>query len=99
MRGANYQLMRNFLFAAAYSRRENIPLFGVMTIAPAATSRLLRDQVARFRSRVLLPEYADAIRHATYEEYARLLRTSGNESCSELAGFLEGRIDAVVASC
>ncbi len=96
LRGADYQLMRNFLFAAARSRKADIPMHGVVTIAPAATSRLLRKQVAAFRSQILLPSYADSIRHTTYEEYARLLSASGDGSCVELAGFLEERIDAVV---
>ena len=50
MRSSNFQLMRNFLFAAAYARKNKISLHGVITIAPAATSTLLKDQVAEFRS-------------------------------------------------
>ena len=96
LRNGNYQLMRNFLFAAAYSRKQRCPLHGVVTIAPAATSGLLADQVAEFQSRILLPEYATAIAHATYETYAGLLRAAGDPSCAQLAGFLGERIDAVV---
>ena len=96
LRGPEYQLMRNFLFAASRSRRTNVPLHGVITIAPAATSDLLREQVAAFRSQVLLPEYTDRIAHTTYEDYARLLRDSGDSSCMELAEFLKGRIASVI---
>lgn len=96
MRGANYQLMRNYLLAAAHARCDGIQTHGVITIAPLATSRLLRQQVAAFRSEILLPSHADTIRHGTYEDYADILRGSGDESCAELADFLEQRIDAIV---
>ena len=96
LRAANYQLMRNYLFAAARSRSEGIPTHGVITIAPVATSRRLSDQVAAFSSHILLPSYAGSVRHTTYEEYAHLLRASGDGSCAELADFIEQRIDAVI---
>ncbi|MCY3821712.1 MAG: hypothetical protein OXH52_20550 [Gammaproteobacteria bacterium] len=96
LRSTNYQLMRNYLFAAARSRAEGIPTHGVITIAPTATSQRLRDQVAAFESQVLLPSCAGSIRHTTYEEYARHLRGSGDGSCAELADFLEARIHTVI---
>lgn len=96
LRGSDYQLMRNYLFAAARSRTEDIPTHGVVTIAPAAISRRLRDQVAAFRSQILLPSYSGSIQHTTYEKYAHLLRAAGDGSCAELADFLEQRIDAVI---
>ena len=97
LRGPDYQLMRNFLFAAARSRKADIPVHGVVTIAPAANSQLLGEQVAAFRSQVLLPAYAEHIGHTTYEDYCRLLRAFGDSSCIELAAFLDGRIDALVS--
>ena len=96
LRNSNYQLMRNFLFAAACSRKRNIAVHGVITIAPAATSGLLTKQVTGFRSRILLPEYVDSIGHVTYETYTSLLRSFEDESCADLASFLEERIDAVI---
>ena len=96
LRDGNYQLMRNYLFAAAYARRRNIPLHGVASLAPAATSGLLRKQIARFQRDVLLPAHAASIAHATYEEYASALRGAGDEACRELAYFLEARIDTVL---
>lgn len=97
-RDSNYQLMRNFLFAAAYARRNDKGLHGVITIAPAATSGLLEEQVARFRSEILLRAHANSIAHTTYEIYGSVLRAAGNRSCVELASFLEERIDTIIGS-
>lgn len=98
LRNSNYQLMRNYLFAATYARTKNIKRHGVMTIAPASKSSLLTDQVAEFRSKILAPEYSDTIGHVTYETYIDLLRTIGDECCAKLASFLEERIATVLAT-
>lgn len=95
-RDNNYQLMRNFLFAASYAHRRKIPLYGVITIAPPATSSDLADQVDAFQSRVLQPQFADLIQHTTYGKYLNALRSFGDPSCAELAEFLDTRIDKVI---
>ena len=96
LRNGNYQLMRNFLFSAVYARRKGIGMHGVVTVAPAATSSLLVEQVEAFRTQILLPEYANRIAHVAYEEYIDALRAAGDPCGEELAGFLEGRIAAVI---
>ena len=96
LRGSNYQLMRNFLFAATYARKYGLGVHGMITIAPAATSTLLRDQVDEFQNEVLLPEYANLVRHTTYEDYVDVLRSLGDDTSAELAKFLETRIGSIV---
>jgi hypothetical protein len=90
--GPNYQLMRNLLWAAAYARRSRKQLFGVLVVCPGAFSPLLAAQVEEFKANVLRPEYHDAIRLRTYEDYASLLRATGEATALALATFLEGRI-------
>ena len=96
MRGSNYQLMRNFLFGATYARKYGLAVHGMITIAPAATSALLREQVDKFQTEVLLPDYANLVRHTTYEDYVDVLRSFGDDTSAELAEFLETRIGAIV---
>lgn len=48
-RGANYQLMRNFLFAASLAEAEGKSYFGVVTIAPRHFAAKLVDQVEDFQ--------------------------------------------------
>lgn len=92
----NYQLMRNFLFAAAYARTKNIRTHGTITIAPAATSALLEYQVERFRTKVLLPEHADKIEHTSYDEYVKVLHQIGDGKSAELGSFLTDAINSLV---
>ena len=94
-RDSNYQLMRNFLFAASYAHRCKVPLHGVITIAPAATSHVLACQVNAFQSRVQ-PQFANLIQHTTYEKYLSALRYFEDSSCAKLAEFLKTRIDNVI---
>ncbi|MCY3732931.1 MAG: hypothetical protein OXG42_01495, partial [Chloroflexi bacterium] len=94
-RSGNYQLMRNFLFGVAYDRRLGIDLHGVVTIAPAATSSRLVEQLEVFQTQILLPEHANRIAHATYQQYADALRAADDPCGEELAEFVERRIAAV----
>jgi hypothetical protein len=55
LRGPNYQLMRNFLFAASLAEVEQKSYWGVLTIAPRKFAPKLVDQVNGFRDGVLLP--------------------------------------------
>jgi hypothetical protein len=84
----NYQLMRNFLFAAAYAQQRGLEDFGVVAITPSRFASILRDQIDTFCSQVLLPEHHERIQLTNYEEYVRLLHTSGCEKANELAAFL-----------
>lgn len=95
-RGSNYQLMRNFLFAAAMAERDKKSHFHVLTIGPRRFAPVLAEQVATFRREVLLPEFQDLIAFVDYEEYADLLDAANDPSAAELAEFLRERIRHVV---
>jgi len=96
LRGPNYQLMRNFLFAASLAEKEGKTYFGVLAIAPRRVSAKLANQVDDFRRNVLLPEFQDRITLVDYETYASCLAESGDKECAELATFLEGRISEII---
>ncbi len=96
LRGPNYQLMRNFLFAASLAEKEGKTYFGVLAIAPRRVSAKLANQVDDFRRNVLLPEFQDRITLVDYETYASCLAESGDIECAELATFLEGRISEII---
>jgi hypothetical protein len=97
LRDGSYQLMRNFLFAAMLAQQEGKPLFGVMVICPDCTSRLVREQVAGFKTSILLPEHSERVQFVAYEDYTRILRDCGGDAVG-LADFLDERIKTVAAS-
>lgn len=92
--GSGFQLMRNFLFAAeaAGDRRA----FGVLAIAPEKTSAVLKEQIARFRSGILRPEYRNHVALATYEQLIALLHASRSDEATQLGRFLETRINTLI---
>ncbi len=92
--GSGFQLMRNFLFAAeaAGNRRA----FGVLAIAPEKTSAVLKEQIARFRSGILRPEYRHHVALATYEQLIALLHESASADARQLGNFLETRINTLI---
>lgn len=94
--GPNYQLMRNFLFAAAMAQREKLPSFGAVAIAPAKKSGKVEKQVESFRTTILQPEFGSCVRLVTYERLIEFLRDTGEVGAVTLASFLEGRIAALV---
>jgi hypothetical protein len=93
---SNYQLVRNFLFAAALSERTGKPFFGVLTICPRTRAQRVEEQINAFRQMILLPEYAERIAVTYYEQYITYLRQSGDGSADELAGFLADRIKDLI---
>lgn len=92
LRDANYQLMRNFLFAAEYARRYKKSSFAVLAICPKAKITRLEQQVDDFRSTVLAEPFQNRIRLVSYESLIALLRASGNSSAIELGDYLQGKI-------
>lgn len=87
--------MRNFLFAAAFAEQSKRKFFGVLAIAPEATSTRLVEQVESFREQVLLTRYRDRIRFLTYERLIHYLRKSRDAEADDLARFLEERIKSI----
>ena len=94
--GPHYQLMRNFLFAAALAQQQGLQIFGVVAIAPARKSGELERQVDSFRTTVLQPQFASYVRLVTYERLIELLRDSGDVGAVALATFLSTRISAFI---
>ncbi len=94
--GPNYQLMRNFLFAAAYAQRNGKGFFGVLAICPEATSDKVKQQIEDFRRNVLLPPFQSRLKFVTYERYIEVLRSWDPKDARELAGFLEERIRTLI---
>jgi len=96
LRGSHYQLMRNFLFAAATAERDKKSHFFVLTIGPRRFAAKLVEQVQAFRSEILLPEFHKQIAFVEYEDYVQILGRGDNADAKELAEFLRGRIQNVV---
>ena len=96
LRNGSYQLMRNFLFAASYAKREQKSKFGVLVICSKRRSIKLIEQVNQFRSEVLLPEFRVNITLRYYEDLITILETSDNSTAKDLATYLETRIQTVL---
>ena len=86
---SDYQLMRNFLFAARYAEEAAMPCFGGIGIVPAARAAPLAAGVERFKRELLLPGAAERLAVASYEDYVALLGAASAEE-QELASFLAG---------
>ena len=97
LRGANYQLMRNFLTAASMAERDRKSYFGVLAVAPRRFSAKLEAQVAEFQGNILREEWRDRIRFVDYESYCDILDSFGSPEAAELSSFLKARIRTVAA--
>lgn len=95
---STYQLMRNFLFAAAFAERERRSFFGVLAICPRGTADTLEKQLDEFRREILMPRFRERIRLAYYEDYIEFLRGTRDTSARDLASFLEERINSIIGS-
>ncbi len=93
--GPFYQLMRNFLFAAAMAERDRKNFFGVLAICPEPSSGTLRSQVEEFRQKILLPEFRGRVKFLTYEILIDRLRNVADPEADALAAFLEERIETI----
>jgi hypothetical protein len=82
----DYQLVRNYLFAAELAGREGKSDHGVIGIAPAARLGPLAAGFERFTRDLLLPP-ADRVAVTSFEGYAALL-AAGSRQAQELARFL-----------
>jgi hypothetical protein len=94
LRGPNYQLMRNFLFAAAYAERHDKDFFGLIAIAPKNLSDRLSSELAHFREVMLLPEHRERVAFVEYERYVELLAAHGGTEGKDLASFLQERLQS-----
>ncbi len=95
LRLSNYQLMRNFLFAAAYADQLRRPFFAVLAIAPRRMAKAIEEQALQFRDQILLPQFQDRVRTVHYEQYIEILNQSG-DGAAGLGLFLSERIETLV---
>jgi hypothetical protein len=95
LRLSNYQLMRNFLFAAASAEQLGCPFFAVLAIAPRRMAKVIEEQAFQFRDRILLPQFQDRVRTVHYEQYIEILNRSGDDAVG-LGSFLSERIETLV---
>lgn len=94
--GPNYQLMRNFLFAASISQQKKLHNFSVVVMSPERTAGKLVKQIEEFRNTIIQPQFHNRIQFFTYEKLIGHLRQAQIESASKLADFLSSRITALV---
>jgi hypothetical protein len=92
--GPSYQIMRNFLFAAAMAERKATKgtFFGALAICPEKHAEKVASEIETFRESVLRPEFRDRVRFLPYERLVFHLRNSGDGEAAALADFLAERI-------
>jgi Restriction Endonuclease associating with ARP len=88
----DYQLVRNYLFAAELARQEGKTDHGVIGVAPSARLGRLAAGVERFTRDVLQPAQVGRVAVASFEGYAALLAT-GSGQAQDLARFLGALLD------
>ena len=87
---SNYQLMRNFLFAA--TKAGNGQEFGVIATVPEKTAAKVKAQVAAFQADVLSEPYRGRINVGTYDALAALLLESAHQPSVAHGEFLRERM-------
>jgi hypothetical protein len=87
---SNFQLMRNFLFAAttAGDARE----FGVVAMVPEKTGDKVKGQLLAFQQGVLSEPYRSRINVSTYDSLAGMLLQSIHQPTIVLGNFLRERM-------
>lgn len=87
-----YQLMRNYLLAAAFAEETGRPYYGVIGLVPKARRTAIASGVDRFRDEVLQRQFADRVVATNYEAYLDVLSGSSAEA-GDLAAFLARLLD------
>ncbi len=87
--GGNFQLMRNFLFAAASANQNP---FGVLAIVPEKTAKRIQTQVTEFRDRILQEPHQHSVSCVLYESLVDLLMSSQYSESNRLGRFLADRM-------
>jgi hypothetical protein len=91
---SNYQLMRNFLFAAtkAGERQE----FGVLAMVPKKTGATVGAQVSAFQEDMLSESFRSKINVGTYDTLAAIMLQSPHQPTITLGEFLHERMKTVL---
>jgi hypothetical protein len=95
-RGPNYQLMRNFLFAAAYAARNAKKDFRVAVVCSETCDEKVKKQLEDFRLGILLESQRERVGLIHYERLIEKLTESSVPVAKELAGFLAERIKKIL---
>ncbi len=82
--GPNFQLMRNFLFAA----KSGLPHFGLLVIVPRTLMASCAEQLEIFHTTILRPEHQSRVALVTYETVISYLRESACDASRQLGDFL-----------
>lgn len=92
-----YQLMRNLCFSAALAEQHSVKDGYAFVFAYAAGAKTAAESASDFEAfhEMLLPDVVPHVGSITYERIAGILRTSGE---TELANWLETRLEAGVAA-
>ena len=96
LRSSNFQLARNFLFAAAFAAKERKQKFGLLVVCSKACDEKVKEQLEEFRSRILSEKWHEQILLVHYEQWIEILRASAHPVALELARFLAERIKNVL---
>lgn len=91
LRDSNYQLVRNFLFAAARAITESKDNFVVLVTCPGIRTAKLEKQINSF-CEMLLPDYRNRVKLVHYERLIELFSESRCDAAVRLAEFLSQRM-------
>ena len=91
---ANYQLMRNFLFAATTAGKGQE--FGVIAMVPERTASKVKGQVATFQADILSEPYRARVNVGTYDVLASLLLQSQHRASVAHGEFLSERMTTLL---
>ena len=98
LRDSHYQLMRNFLFAAAKAERDGRTDFGLIACCSERCDGVVRNQLDSFRDEILSASYRNHVALVHYETLVAILREQGDGTAAELADFLDSRITQVLGA-
>jgi hypothetical protein len=91
---SNYQLMRNFLFAATTAG--NARKFGVIAMVPEKTGAKVKTQVKAFQDIVLSKPFRSHINVGTYDTLAAMLMQSTHQPTVTHGEFLRKRMTTLL---
>lgn len=91
---SNYQLMRNFLFAATKAGDTNA--FGVLAMVPQKVGTKVKAQVSAFQQDILSELFRSGINVGTYDTLVAILLQSPHKQTQALGEFLNQRMAALL---
>lgn len=92
LRDSNFQLARNFLYAATLAGRSGGRPFGVLVVSPGANSARLLKEMADFKQSILQEQFHDRLQYCSYEDYVAVLEAVDDSGVRKLAQFIRTEI-------